>query len=179
MDTANLTNRDRNCDRMTKKHHQTKKRLRNTPMAPLDRTFRCHQSAKMTSPIAGACGPRISFPAGHRPEGRRISACTDPPLHNKRPQALPGPGRAGCRVGAPRRVNRQPLRGTAHNPRAEVGWPARVCGMERTSALLASWTSTTQKRVHRPYHRARRGPSAPCPEILCDILQCENASITE
>ena len=65
-------------------------------MAPIDRTFRCHQSAMMTSPIVGACGPRISFPRGHRPEGRRISPRTDPPLHNKK--APPGPSRAGCRV---------------------------------------------------------------------------------
>jgi hypothetical protein len=42
------------------------------------------------------------------------------------------------------RLIRSPRRGTTHNPRAEVG-PPRVCGMERASALLASWTSTTQK----------------------------------
>jgi len=59
------------------KCHQTKRRLRNKSMAPIDRTFRCHQSAKMTRPIAGACGPRI-FLSPHRPEGRRISPRTDP-----------------------------------------------------------------------------------------------------
>jgi hypothetical protein len=35
-------------------------------------------------------------------------------------------------------------------------------------------------RVHRPYHRAWRGPSASCPEVLCDILQCrQDTSIAE
>jgi hypothetical protein len=78
-----------NRDRMTKNTSKQKGRTRNEPMAPIDRIFRCHQSATMTWPIAGALAAltRITHHRdSRRLEGRRgLSPQRPPTKQQKRP----------------------------------------------------------------------------------------------
>jgi hypothetical protein len=143
-------------------------------MAPIDRNISLPSISQDDVANRGrACGPRISFPSGHRPEGRRISPGTDPPLHNKKAQpATP----SGVQVWRPWRVDRQPRRGTAHNARTEVGRP-------RASA---AWTERRPSLPHGPpLHKkgpARRGSEprrwSPNPRKATSVLQVKPQSAT-
>jgi hypothetical protein len=118
-------NRDRNRDRHTKKYLslftaqqisrlQRRSLARNNPMVLIDRTFRCHQSAKMTWPIGGACRPPIRDI--HSPKGRsQAGGSTDQPPHrpSTNKQKSPRPDQAE-RGSEPRRPS--------PNPEEKVRW---------------------------------------------------------
>ena len=121
---------------------QQRSPARNNPMVLIDRTFRCHQSAKITWPIGGACGPPIRDI--HSPKGRsQAGGSTDQPPHRPSTNKHKSPART-------KPSGAVSLGGGAQTPRKTVRWcfesSARV-GHNARMAHAANFKLALTRRI--------------------------------